>query len=88
MGFSRQEYWSGVPLPSPYTGILPNIKKNSLVAQRLKRLPLLRETWVRSLGREDPLEEGVETHSGILAWEISWTEELRATVHGVTKSQT
>ena len=37
---------------------------------------------------EDPLEEGVETHSGILAWEISWTEELRATVHGVTKSQT
>ena len=33
------------------------------------------ETWVRSLGREDPLEEGMATHSSILAWEIPWTEE-------------
>ena len=47
----------------------------SLVAQRLKRLPAMRETWVRSLGREDPLEKQMATHSSILAWRIPWTEE-------------
>ena len=47
----------------------------SLVAQRLKRLPVLQETWVRSLGREDPLEKEMATHSSILAWRIPWTEE-------------
>ena len=47
----------------------------SLEAQRLKRLPAMRETWVRSLGREDPLEKGMATHSSILAWRIPWTEE-------------
>ena len=47
----------------------------SLVAQRLKRLPAMRETWVRSLGREDPLEKEMATHSSILAWKIPWTEE-------------
>ena len=47
----------------------------SLVAQRLKSLPAMRETWVRSLGQEDPLEEEMATHSSILAWRISWTEE-------------
>ena len=36
----------------------------------------LQETWVRSLGQEDPLEEGITTHSSILAWGIPWTEEL------------
>ena len=41
----------------------------------VKNLPALQETWVRSLGREDPLEEGMATHSSILAWIISWTEE-------------
>ena len=40
----------------------------SLVAQRVKRLPAIQETWVPSLGREDPLEEGIATHSSILAW--------------------
>ena len=44
-------------------------------AQRLKRLPPMRETWVRSLGREDPLEKEMATHSSILAWRIPWTEE-------------
>ena len=48
----------------------------SLVAQRLKHLPAMRETWVRSLGWEDPLEESMATHSSILAWRIPWTEEL------------
>ena len=47
----------------------------SLVAQRLKRLPARRETWVQSLGREDPLENEMATHSSILAWRIPWTEE-------------
>ena len=47
----------------------------SLVAQLVKNLPAMRETWVRSLGREDPLEEGMAIHSSILAWRIPWTEE-------------
>ena len=47
----------------------------SLVAQQLKRLPTMRETWVRSLGWEDPLEKEMATHSSILAWRIPWTEE-------------
>ena len=47
----------------------------SLVAQRLKPLPAMRETWVQSLGQEDPLEKEMATHSSILAWKISWTEE-------------
>ena len=45
------------------------------MAKRLKCLPLTQETWVRSLGREDPLEKEMETHSSILAWRIPWTEE-------------
>ena len=46
------------------------------MVQRVKRLPAMWETWVRSLGREDPLEKEMVTHSGILAWRIPWTEEL------------
>ena len=49
---------------------------SSLVAQRLKRLPAMWETWVRSLGQEDPLEKEMVTHSSILAWRIPWMEEL------------
>ena len=45
----------------------------SLVAQMVKRLPTMRETWVRSLGWEDPLEKEMATHSSILAWKIPWT---------------
>ena len=45
------------------------------MAERVNNLPALWETWVRFLGREDPLEEGVATHCGILAWRIPWTEE-------------
>ena len=50
-------------------------KVASLVAQRLKRLPPMQETWVRSLGLEDPLEKEMATHSSIHAWRIPWTEE-------------
>ena len=45
------------------------------MAQMLKRLPGMWEAWVRSLGREDPLEKEMATHSSILSWRISWTEE-------------
>ena len=48
----------------------------SLVAQRLKRLPVMQETWVRSLGQGDPLEKELATHSSTPAWRIPWTEEL------------
>ena len=47
----------------------------SLVALTVKRLPAMRETWVRSLGQEDPLEKEMETHSSTLAWKIPWTEK-------------
>ena len=45
----------------------------SLVAQLVKNPPAMRETWVQSLGWEDPLEKGKVTHSSILAWRIPWT---------------
>ena len=47
----------------------------SLVAQRIKHLPAMQETRVRSLGWEDPLEKEMATHSSTLAWRISWAEE-------------
>ena len=47
----------------------------SLVAQMVKRLSTMRETWVRSLGREDPLEKEMAIYSSTIAWKIPWTEE-------------
>ena len=47
----------------------------SLVVQIIKNLPAIQEIWVRSLGQEDPLEEGMATHTSILAWRIPWREE-------------
>ena len=100
--FPRQEYWSGLPFPSPGDlpdpGIQPGplaLQADSLPSeppgkpiyllyllifsylsyQTVKRLPTMQETWVRSLGREDPLEKEMATHSSILAWRISWMEE-------------
>ena len=49
--------------------------KSSLVAQMVKRLSTMQETRVQSLGREDPLEKEMATHSSILAWKIPWTGE-------------
>ena len=43
------------------------------MAQTIKNPPVMQETWLLSLGQEDPLEEGMATHSGILAWRIPWT---------------
>ena len=51
---------------------IPHIKA-SLVAQLVKNLPAMWETWVPSLGWEDPLEKATATHSSFLAWRISWT---------------
>ena len=45
------------------------------MAQRGKKLPAMQEAWVRSLGREDPLEKGLATHSSILEWKIPWTDD-------------
>ena len=47
----------------------------SLVAQTVKRLSTIRKTWVRSLGREDPLAKEMAIHSSTIAWKIPWTEE-------------
>ena len=57
-------HWQGDSLPLA-----------SLVAQLVKNPPAMQETWVQSLGREGPLEKGMETHSSIPAWKIPWTEE-------------
>ena len=50
-------------------------RQASLVAQTVKNLPTIQGTWIRSLGREDPLEEGMATHSSTLAQRIPWTQE-------------
>ena len=64
-------------------------ERASLVAQTVKNLPAMRETWVRSLGWEDPPEKGMATHSSILAWRICMDRGAwRATVHGIAESQT
>ena len=57
------------------------------MVQTIKNMPAMQETWVQSLGQEDPLEKGMATHSSILAWRIPWTEEpgKQAIVHEVTK---
>ena len=59
------------------------------MVQTVKNLPAMLETWVQSLGQEDPLEEGMATQSIILAWKSPWTEEPgRAIVRGVSRSWT
>ena len=60
-----------------------------LAAQTVKNPPAVWETWVQSLGQEDPLEKGMATHSSILAWRIPVDRRIwRATVHGVAKNRT
>ena len=67
------------PCPSPTPGVYPNPCPSSrwchpaLVTQLVKNPLAMQETWVRSLGWEDPLEKGMTTHSSILAWRIPWT---------------
>ena len=52
--------------------------RTSLVAQMVKHLPMMRETQVQSLSREDLLEKDMATHSSIIAWKIPWTERLQS----------
>ena len=61
--------------PEEGTGYPLQYSWASLVAQLVRNLPAMQETWVRSLGWEDPLEKGTATHSSILAWRIPWTGE-------------
>ena len=59
------------------------------MVQPVKNLPVMQEKWVRSMGWEDPLEEGMAAHSSILAWRVPMDRGARqVTVHGVTKSLT
>ena len=59
----------------PWPSIFPSMKVFSWVAQRVKNLPAMGESWVQSLGQEDPLKKGMVACSSIIAWRISWTEE-------------
>ena len=65
---SGRSLGEGIGYPLQYSWV-------SLVAQMVKNLPAIQETWVRSLGWEDPLEKGMTNHSSILAWRNPWTEE-------------
>jgi len=64
-----------VLVPAYFSLLILNLVCPSLVAQIVKNLPAVQETWVWSLGLEDPLEKGMATHFSILAWRIPWTEE-------------
>ena len=88
MGFARQEYWSGLSLPSPYICIHVYIIRTSLVAQLVKILPAVQETCVPSQGQEGSLEKGMATHAipVFLPGKSLGQRSLRATVHGVAKS--
>ena len=70
----HQAQWSPErPLPPPVS--LASQSHREKPPEVIKRLPTVRETWVRSLGQEDPLEKEMATHSSTLAWKIPWTEE-------------
>ena len=78
----RKSHGEGIGYPLQYSWA-------SLMAQMVKNPPAMQETWVRSLGWEDPLEEGMATHSSILAWRTPMDRGAwQAMVHGVTKSRT
>ena len=76
-----------LPIIKELQGVL--VSRMSLVVQTVKCLPTMRETWVQSLGWEDPLEEEMATHSSTFARKTPWTEEPgRLQSMGFTKSQT
>ena len=90
--FSR--VWQVIFPPYEYISKIASMKHDLCesagfpVAQTIKNLPAMQETWVQSLRQEDPLEKGMAIHSSILVWRILWTEEPGGlhTVHGVTES--
>ena len=69
-----EEAQAGIKIAGRNTSNLRYVRA-SLVAQKVKRLPAMRETRVRFLGRDDPLEKEMAIHSSTLAWKIPWTEE-------------
>ena len=74
----RTAYTLGGEQTEAQRGEVPDLVNDStasLVAQSVKSLPAVQETWVRFLGWEDPLQKEMATHSSILAWRIPWTEE-------------
>ena len=75
--------------PEERIGFPLQYSRASLMAQMVKKLPAVWETWVQLLGQEDPLEKDTATHSSIPAWRISMCRAAwKSTVHGVTKSRT
>ena len=75
--------------PSLTKSLIKRLYSAPLVALSVKNLPEMQETWVQSLDWEDPLEEGMATHSSILAWRITMDREAWwAAVHRVAKSET
>ena len=73
MFFCAKNAWTSLVLSGIWPALSPQWA--SLVAQRLKRLPAMWETWVQSLGCKDSLEKEMATHPSIFAWRIPWTEE-------------
>ena len=100
MAFSRQASWSGLPYPSPgdlpgpgIEPVSPALQADALPSEPPGKLvvkkPPASETQVRSLGGENPLEEGMAPHSSLLAWRMSMDRGVwQATVPGVAKSRT
>ena len=85
----RIEWKIQIQDPSPIQMAFNAIRGTSLVVQWLRVCLPMQETWVQSLGQEDPLEEKMATHSSVFAWKSPWTEEPgRSTVHGVAESRT
>ena len=72
----------------PIVDLIYDLGSLHLVAQMVKSLPAMQETWVQSLGWEDPLEKGMATHSNILAWRIPWTDIPGRLVRRVAESWT
>ena len=62
-------------IQNSHAGVQGMCQFKRIQAQRVKRLPTMQETGVRSLGQEDPMEREMATHSSTLAWKIPWTEE-------------
>ena len=71
----RNKKGEGILLRYLYTYVFLTGSRASLVAQRVKHLPAMRETWVRFLGQEDPLKKQTAIHSSTVAWKIPWMEE-------------
>ena len=80
--------FSSVPYPISPPPTFESKVSISLVAQMIKKLTAMQETWFRSLGQKDLLEKEMPTHSSILAWEIPWTEEPGGVQSMRSQSQT